>query len=112
MSSSTPSVLFVRVPIRHLAPEALEKLSKDKKLSLSREDMVAVQEYFVEKDREPTDVELEVIAQTWSEHCKHRILDRRSSTPSTAKPKRLTACLRATSGLRQNGSWRRSQDLC
>src|SRR5690606_12341263 len=23
--------------------------------------------------REPTDVELEVIAQTWSEHCKHRI---------------------------------------
>ncbi len=73
MSSSTPSVLFVRVPIRDLAPEALEKLSKDKKLSLSREDMVAVQEYFVEKDREPTDVELEVIAQTWSEHCKHRI---------------------------------------
>ncbi len=35
--------------------------------------MVAVQAYFNEKDREPTDVELEVIAQTWSEHCKHRI---------------------------------------
>lgn len=56
-----------------MAPEALESLSRDKKLSLSREDMVAVQAYFNEKDREPTDVELEVIAQTWSEHCKHRI---------------------------------------
>lgn len=73
MSSSTPKTLFVHVPIRDLAPEALEKLSKDKKLSLSREDMVAVQAYFKDKGREPTDVELEVIAQTWSEHCKHRI---------------------------------------
>lgn len=73
MSSTTPTTLFVRVPIRQLSPEELEKLSKDKKLSLSKEDMVAVQQYFVEKNREPTDVELEVIAQTWSEHCKHRI---------------------------------------
>lgn len=68
---------FVSVPIRELSPEALEKLSKDKKLSLSREDMVAVQGYFQEKGREPTDVELEVVAQTWSEHCKHRIFGAR-----------------------------------
>ena len=73
MSSPAANDLFVHVPIRQLSPEALERLSKEKKLSLSREDMVAVQGYFVEKDREPTDVELEVIAQTWSEHCKHRI---------------------------------------
>ncbi len=43
------------------------------KLSLSQEDMETVQAIFKEWDREPTDVELEVIAQTWSEHCKHRI---------------------------------------
>ena len=43
------------------------------KLSLSTEDMLVVQQIFREIDREPTDVELEVIAQTWSEHCKHRI---------------------------------------
>ncbi len=68
---------FCTVPIRELSPEALEQLSKSKKLSLSREDMVAVQGHYKEMDREPTDVELEVIAQTWSEHCKHRIFGAR-----------------------------------
>ena len=45
------------------------------KLSLSQADMLVVQGIFKEAGREPTDVELEVIAQTWSEHCKHRIFN-------------------------------------
>ena len=54
------------------------KLSNDMKLSLSREDMLVIQSYYAaEMRREPTDVELEVIAQTWSEHCKHRIFGAR-----------------------------------
>ena len=54
------------------------KLSDDMKLSLSREDMLVIQSYYAaEMRREPTDVELEVIAQTWSEHCKHRIFGAR-----------------------------------
>ena len=52
-------------------------LSKGMKLALFRDDMLAVQAYFRDKGREPTDVELEVIAQTWSEHCKHRIFGAR-----------------------------------
>ena len=36
--------------------------------------MQAVQKYFKKvEDRNPTDVELETLAQTWSEHCKHTI---------------------------------------
>ncbi|MEM9468799.1 MAG: AIR synthase-related protein [Pseudomonadota bacterium] len=35
--------------------------------------MQAVQEYFKKEGRNPTDVELETLAQTWSEHCKHTI---------------------------------------
>jgi len=35
--------------------------------------MQAVQEYFKGEGRNPTDVELETLAQTWSEHCKHTI---------------------------------------
>ena len=35
--------------------------------------MKAIQAYFRKKGRNPTDVELESIAQTWSEHCKHTI---------------------------------------
>jgi phosphoribosylformylglycinamidine synthase len=61
------------IPFLHLDGEGLFGISKEMKLSLSREDMLAVQEYYRAAGREPTDVELEVIAQTWSEHCKHRI---------------------------------------
>ncbi len=66
---------FRTIPIRDLIADDLLDLSKGMKLSLSREDMLAVQKIFQEEDRDPTDVELEVIAQTWSEHCKHRIFN-------------------------------------
>lgn len=49
------------------------------KLSLSKADMQAVQQIFNDESRDPTDVELEVIAQTWSEHCKHRIFNAKIS---------------------------------
>lgn len=65
--------IYRRIPLRDLDADALVQLSKEMKLALFREDMLEVQRYFREKGREPTDVELEVIAQTWSEHCKHRI---------------------------------------
>lgn len=61
------------IPVRELSEAELTRLSQDMKLSLSTEDMLVVQQIFCEIGREPTDVELEVIAQTWSEHCKHRI---------------------------------------
>lgn len=61
------------IPVRNLSEAELTQLSQDMKLSLSTEDMLVVQQIFCEIGREPTDVELEVIAQTWSEHCKHRI---------------------------------------
>jgi phosphoribosylformylglycinamidine synthase len=34
--------------------------------------MKAIQDYFEELKRDPTDVEFEAIAQTWSEHCGHK----------------------------------------
>ncbi|MBI4361145.1 phosphoribosylformylglycinamidine synthase [Candidatus Micrarchaeota archaeon] len=33
----------------------------------------AIRDYFLKQGRKPTDVELESLAQTWSEHCKHTI---------------------------------------
>ena len=41
-------------------------------LSLNLQEMKAIQSYFDRQGRNPTDVELETIAQTWSEHCKHK----------------------------------------
>src|SRR3989339_1161423 len=52
--------------------EKLLDISKKGLLSLNLAEMKAVQAYFKKKKRNPTDVELETIAQTWSEHCKHK----------------------------------------
>src|SRR5438093_1100576 len=70
-----PSVMSERserVPMLGLNDQQLVQLSADRLLSLSLDEMKAVQKYFAEAGREPTDCELETIAQTWSEHCKHK----------------------------------------
>ncbi|VVB99687.1 Phosphoribosylformylglycinamidine synthase subunit PurL [uncultured archaeon] len=47
-------------------------LSKKMLLSLDLNEMLCVQEYYKKLGREPKQIELETIAQTWSEHCKHK----------------------------------------
>jgi phosphoribosylformylglycinamidine synthase len=42
-------------------------------LALDLAQLHAIRGYFSKKGRKPTDVELESLAQTWSEHCKHTI---------------------------------------
>lgn len=61
------------IKLSGLNDEQLIEISAKGLLSLNIAEMKAVQEYFnkIEK-REPTDVELETIAQTWSEHCYHK----------------------------------------
>ncbi len=60
------------VQITTLKDEDLLKLSNEGLLSLNLEEMKAIQKHFAQLGREPTDVEIETIAQTWSEHCKHK----------------------------------------
>jgi len=62
------------VPLCEAGPEELDRLSREGQLSLNREEMLAVQRHYRELEREPTLAELETIAQTWSEHCKHKTL--------------------------------------
>lgn len=42
-------------------------------LGLSLLYLKAIQEYFKQEGRKATDIEIETLAQTWSEHCKHTI---------------------------------------
>lgn len=65
---------LVTVPIRELDDAALEKLSKDGQLYLTLVEMQTIRAHFVTIGRDPTDIELESIAQTWSEHCSHKTL--------------------------------------
>jgi len=62
------------VDIRALSDEQLMKLSREGHLFLSLAEMKAIQDYYREQGREPTDIELETLAQTWSEHCVHKTL--------------------------------------
>ena len=62
------------VSIRDMDDDGLEQLSRDGQLYLSLAEMRTIKQHFVELDRDPTDVELETVAQTWSEHCSHKTL--------------------------------------
>ena len=66
--------------------EELSRISKEGSLALNLTEMKVIQEYFrkpevIAKRKEqglkamPLDAELESIAQTWSEHCKHKIFN-------------------------------------
>ncbi|MFO7876721.1 MAG: AIR synthase related protein, partial [Desulfovermiculus sp.] len=71
-----------------LDDNALQRLSQERILALSPAELRTIQAYYaqveVQKRRtasglsvHPTDVELEALAQTWSEHCKHKIFNAR-----------------------------------
>jgi len=62
------------VPLLSLNDAELLKLSRDGQLALNLPEMRAIQEHFRALGRDPNDVELETIAQTWSEHCSHKTL--------------------------------------
>jgi phosphoribosylformylglycinamidine synthase II len=61
---------FVKAPIIGLSSEELEKVRKQ--YGFSENEFKAIVEYFTKEGRDPIDVEMETIAQTWSEHCGHK----------------------------------------
>ena len=60
-----------KIPIRQMTDHGLEELSSDK-LFLNLEEMKVIQAYFKKIKRDPTDCEIETLAQTWSEHSGHK----------------------------------------
>ncbi|HEY4513084.1 MAG TPA: phosphoribosylformylglycinamidine synthase subunit PurL [Candidatus Paceibacterota bacterium] len=73
----------IKVPLSSKEPEELKTIGtmgiadEDGKrrgpLALDLASMKTIQAHFMELKREPTDIEIEALAQTWSEHCKHTI---------------------------------------
>lgn len=70
----------------------LNKMNQDNWWALTLPELRLVRDYYLSLGRNPTDVEMEVIAQTWSEHCKHKIFraeiefsDEESGTTRTVK---------------------------
>ncbi len=60
------------ISLRSLLDSELKSMSENRRLFLSLKEMQAIQTHYKKIGREPTDCELEVIAQGWSEHCGHK----------------------------------------
>ncbi|MBN1889735.1 MAG: phosphoribosylformylglycinamidine synthase subunit PurS, partial [Thermoflexales bacterium] len=68
-----PSGVVEIIPLRQVEDdEALARLSVERVLFLSLEEMKTIRDEFRRLGRDPTDLELETLAQTWSEHCQHK----------------------------------------
>jgi phosphoribosylformylglycinamidine synthase II len=67
----TPFSIF-EISLRETTDQQLLDISNELGIGLNLQEMKTVQEYFRNKKRNPTDVELQTIGQTWSEHCFHK----------------------------------------
>ncbi len=70
--ASAGRAAVARLAITQMSAEELLNLSRSSMLALNLAEMRTIQEYYRRQGREPTDVELETLAQTWSEHCSHK----------------------------------------
>ncbi len=76
------------IPFATMSDDELVAFSRENTLALSLEELHTVRAYYARDDvrthrntmglpANPTDAEIEVLAQTWSEHCKHKIFSSR-----------------------------------
>jgi phosphoribosylformylglycinamidine synthase subunit PurSL len=106
----------------NLSDAGLLHLSDSRMLALSLEEMQAIRHYYEHPSRAaerrafgltewPTDVELEALAQTWSEHCKHKIFNARIAyTDEQGRTQDIdslfkTFIVRATEEIGQRADW-------
>jgi phosphoribosylformylglycinamidine synthase II len=71
LPSATYKFKLEKIDIARMDDNALMELSKGR-FWLNIQEMRIIQDYFKKLGRQPTDVELETLAQTWSEHCIHK----------------------------------------
>jgi phosphoribosylformylglycinamidine synthase len=113
----SPRVLEVNLDV---TDEELETLGKEGvmdenglrrgPLGLSLEYLEAIRSHFKRLGRNPTDIELETLAQTWSEHCKHTIFA--SPLDSIQKGIYKTYIKGATEKIRKSRVKSHKQDIC
>ena len=60
------------VPFRAASLALLERTSAELRLGFDRAELGRIREYFRAEGRDPTDVELAGLAQSWSEHCSYK----------------------------------------
>ena len=69
------------VVVRGLDEAGLAEVNRSRRLGLDPEEMLVIRDHFESVGREPTDGEMEMLAQTWSEHCAHKTFGGLIQTP-------------------------------
>jgi phosphoribosylformylglycinamidine (FGAM) synthase-like enzyme/phosphoribosylformylglycinamidine (FGAM) synthase PurS component len=72
LQANTHNLTPTYIPLSEMTDQQLMELSTTGLLALNIDEMRTIQQHYHEQCREPTDVELETLAQTWSEHCSHK----------------------------------------
>lgn len=70
--SATYHFQLTTVELVKASDKKLMQLSSKGQLFLNLDEMRQIQNYFKKRKHDPTDCELETVAQTWSEHCAHK----------------------------------------
>lgn len=86
-SKDVEQVDVLRVDLINVDDDQLMKISDQGQLFLNLNEMKMIQAHFKDRGEEPTDLELETIAQTWSEHCNHKTFRGKISCSFTEKGK-------------------------
>ena len=60
------------IPLLESDQEELKEISSATGAGLELQEMEKIKEYFAQKKRNPTDVELQALGQAWSEHCSYK----------------------------------------
>jgi phosphoribosylformylglycinamidine synthase II len=63
---------LAEIDLKDADDKQLLEISAEQGIGLNLTEMKLVKGYFTKKGRNPTDVELQTIGQTWSEHCYHK----------------------------------------
>jgi phosphoribosylformylglycinamidine synthase subunit PurSL len=87
--------------LRAMSDDELVALSKNGQFFLNLEEMKVIQNYYRTIDRDPTDVELETLAQTWSEHCGHKTFNARLVVDGKEKEPLITRLKKASRELHE-----------
>lgn len=62
----------LEVNVAEATLQQLQEVNSEFALGFSKEELRHIQAYFKKENRNPTDVELQTLSQTWSEHCCHK----------------------------------------
>ena len=94
------SFSLVVIDLLDAKDKELMAISQKGQLFLNLEEMKTIQKHFQKQGRDPTDCELETIAQTWSEHCFHKTfrgnIEYTYQENGTVKKKRIRNLLKST----------------